>query len=145
MEVFSHYGIGIKPFAIERKPDGHVEFTLWITIFWMPVFPQSAWSAYYVGPSQPDAIKEEGHQFTDAVKIRRGIVSYINTVANSILALALAVAPAGYFIFRTTGRAATTLEMVFVFAACVWPVAFITLLERQRARKLKGVLMYDGK
>ena len=139
MEVFSHYGIGIKPFAIERKPDGRVEFTLWITMFWIPVFPQSAWSAYYVGPSKPDGIKEEGHQFTDGVKIRRSIVSYINTLSNSILALALAVAPAGYFIFRTTARAATTLEMIFIYAACVWPVVLITLLERQRVRRLKGL------
>jgi hypothetical protein len=42
MEVFSHYGIGTKVNAIERKPDGRVEFTLWFTIFWFPVFPLSS-------------------------------------------------------------------------------------------------------
>ena len=129
MEVFSHYGVGIKPFAIERKSDGRIEFTLWITMFWFPVFPQSAWSAYYAGPSQPDGTKEEGHCFADALKIRRGLGSYINTVSNSILVLALAVAPAGYLIHRTTGRAAATLEFIFLMAACVWPVAVITLME----------------
>ena len=138
MEVFSHYGVGIKPFAIERRPDGRVEFTLWITMFWLPVFPQSAWSACYAGPAQPDGIKEEGHCFTDTVKIRRSVVSYINTLSNSILALAVAVAPAGYLILRTTGRAATTLEFVFLMAACVWPVAVITLMENRRVKLLKG-------
>ena len=138
MEVFSHYGVGIKPFAIERKSDGRVEFTLWITMFWFPVFPQSAWSAYYAGPAQPDGIYEVGHCFTDALKIRRGLVSYINTVSNSILVLALAVAPAGYLIFRTTGRAASSLEMILVFASCVWPVVVITLMENRRIKLLKG-------
>ena len=57
MEVFSHYGIGINAYAIERKPDGRVEFTCWFTIFWIPVFPLSSWSAVYADPLSPDDIK----------------------------------------------------------------------------------------
>jgi hypothetical protein len=52
--------------------------------------------------------------------------------------LALAVAPIGYLIFRTTGRGATPAEMILVFAACGWPILVINLVERHRAKLLKG-------
>ncbi len=138
MEVFSHYGVGTKVYAIERKPDGKVEFTLWGTIFWIPVFPLSSWSAIYAGPLRPDGIKEDGHRFYNEVRVERDALSSIQTVALSILILGLAIAPIGYFIFSTNGRGATSMEMIFVFAACVWPVVVINLVERHRTKLLKG-------
>lgn len=138
MEVFSHYGIDIKAYAIERKPDGRVEFTLWTTVFWMPIIPFSSWSAIYAGPLRPDGIKEDGQRFDDPVRIHRDVLCYIQTVTASLLALALAIAPVAYFIFRTTGRSATPIEMIPVFAACAWPVVVINLVERRRRNLLKG-------
>ncbi|HLX95225.1 MAG TPA: hypothetical protein VKU37_05730 [Verrucomicrobiae bacterium] len=138
MEVFSHYGVGIKAFAIERKPDGRVKFTLWATVFCMPVFPLSSWSAIYAGPVRPDGIKEDGHRFDDAVRIQRDFISYVRTLSLSVMMLALAIAPAAYFIFRTTGRGATPIEMIFVFAACIWPVVVVSLAERHRHHLLTG-------
>lgn len=138
MEVFSHYGMGTKAYAIERKEDGRVEFTIWGTLFWLPVIPRSFWSAYYVGPSQPDSIKEDGHRFADESKIHRGLLSYVLSVAISLLMLALAVSPICYLIFWTAGRAASTLEMVLVYAACMWPVVLILLMERRRNKLLTG-------
>ncbi|HVM47124.1 MAG TPA: hypothetical protein VMU04_03810 [Candidatus Acidoferrum sp.] len=45
MKTFSHYGVGVKVHAIERRPDGGVEFTLWFAVFFIPIFPLSSWSA----------------------------------------------------------------------------------------------------
>ena len=138
MEVFSHYGVGIKTYAIERKPDGRVEFTLWFTVFWIPVWPLSSWSGVYAGPIHHDGIKEDGHRFTDTVRIHRDALCYIQTVTLSLLLLALAIGPIGWLIFRTSGRSATPMEMILVYAACVWPVALVILIERRRTRLLKG-------
>ncbi len=132
MEVFTHYGIGVKAFAIERKPNGRVEFTLWMTVFFLPVWPLSSWSAIYAGSVRPDGIKEDGHRFDDATHIERDFISYVQTVTASILVLAIAIAPIAYFIFRTTGRAATSIEIILVFASCVWPVVVVSLVERRR-------------
>ncbi|HKW28631.1 MAG TPA: hypothetical protein VJT54_04800 [Verrucomicrobiae bacterium] len=138
MEVFSHYGVGIKAFAIERKPNGRVEFTLWATVFFMPVWPLSSWSAIYAGPVRPDGIKEDGHRFDDPVRIQRDFISSAQTFTAAILVLAIAIAPVSYFIFRTTSRGATPLEMILVFAACAWPVVLVNLVERRRRKLLTG-------
>jgi hypothetical protein len=42
VHAFSHYGIGVKVHAIERQPDGRVEFTLWFTVFFVPIVPLSS-------------------------------------------------------------------------------------------------------
>ena len=138
MEVFSHYGVGIKAFAIERKPDGRVEFTLWATIFFIPVWPLSSWSAIYAGPVRPDGIKEDGQRFDDPVPVQRDFSSCAQTLSASVMMLALAIAPAAYLIFRTTGRAATPIEVIFVFASCAWPVVVVNLVERRRRKLLTG-------
>ena len=137
MRTFSHYGIGVKVHAIARRPDGRVEFTLWFTIFFIPLFPLSSWSAVYRGEFH-DAIREDGHYFTDLVRIDRGLLCHFQTFTRSLLVLALAAAPAGYLIHRTTGRAASNLEMVLVFASAAWPVLLVILIERQRRRLLRA-------
>ena len=137
INTFSHYGIGLKVHAIERRPDGRVEFTLWFTIFFIPVFPLSSWSGLYGGEFH-DAIREDGHYFTNLIRIDRGLLCHVQTFTRSLLVLALAIAPSAYVIHRTTGRAATTFEMVLVFASALWPVLLIILLERQRRKLLRG-------
>ena len=47
-------------------------------------------------------------------------------------------APAAILIHRTTGRAATAIEMVFVSASAAWPVLLVILIERQRRKFVKG-------
>lgn len=138
MEVFSHYGVGIKAFAIERKPDGRVEFTLWATAFFLPVWPLSSWSATYAGPVRSDGIKEDGHRFEDEVRIQRDFFTYAQTVTAAFVMLAVAITPITYFIFRTTGRAATTFEMILVYASCIWPIVVVSLVERHRRTLLAG-------
>ncbi len=64
MKTFSHYGVGVKVHAIERRPDGRVEFTLWLAVFWIPVVPLSSWSAVYRADFH-DAIREDGQCFED--------------------------------------------------------------------------------
>lgn len=142
MDVFTHYGIGSKAFAIERRPNGRMEFTLWATVFFVPVWPLSSWSAIYAGPVRPDGIKEDGHRFDDAARIGRDFISYVRTLTASIITLAIATAPIAYFIFRTTGLAATSIEIVLVFASCVWPIVVVSLVERRR-RKLLTATSYE--
>jgi len=137
MEIFTHYGIGVKAFPIERKPDGRVEFTLWFTFFFLPVFPLSSWSAIYAGPIQNNGIKEDGHSFDNAARIQREFICYVQTVSATIVILAAAIAPIVYLIFRTQHRAATSIEMILVFASCVWPVVVVNLVERHRCKILK--------
>ena len=137
MKTFSYYGVGTKVHAIERRPDGRVEFTLWFTIFFIPIFPLSSWSAVYRGEFH-DAVREDGHYFTDLVRIDRGLLCHVQTFTRSILVLALAIAPAAYVIHRTSGRAATNVEMVFVFASAGWPVLLVLLFERHRRKLLRG-------
>ena len=114
-----------------------MEFTLWFTIFFLPVVPLSSWSAVYGGEIH-DGLCEDGHYFSDLVRIDRGLLPHVQTFTRSLLALALAIAPAGYLIFRTHGRAATTVEMILVFAGAAWPVGLIVFLERHRRKLLHG-------
>jgi len=137
MKTFSHYGVGVKAHAIERRPDGRVEFTLWFTLCWIPLIPLSSWSAVYRGEFH-DVIREDGHYFEDLVRIQRGGLCYVQTFTRSVLVLALAIAPAAILIHRTSGRAATPVEMIFVFASAAWPVLLVILIERQRRKLLKG-------
>ena len=137
MKTFSHYGVGVKVHAIERRPDGRVEFTLWLTVFWIPVVPLSSWSAVYRADFH-DAIRVDGQCFQDPVRIERGALCHIQTFTRSILTLALAIAPAAILIYRTSGRAATPVEMIFVFASAAWPVLLVILIERHRRKLLKG-------
>ena len=137
MKTFSHYGVGVKVHAIERRPDGRVEFTLWFTIFFIPVFPLSSWSARYCGEFHAP-LNEDGHSFTDLVRIQRGLLCHVRVFTRSLLVLALAIAPMAWLIHCTTGRAATSLEMVLVFASAVWPVLLVVLIERRRRQLLQG-------
>lgn len=137
MNTFSHYGAGVKVHAIEQRPDGKVEFTLWFTVFWIPIIPLSSWAALYAGELTPDGIREDGHSFRDVVRVKRDTIRYVQTFAYSILTLGFAVAPAAILIERTNGRAATSIEMVFLFASAAWPVVIILLIERHRRRLLK--------
>src|ERR1051325_10030059 len=112
MKWFSNHGIGARIHAIEKRPDGRVEFTVWFTVFFIPLIPISSWSAHYAGELAPNGIWDEGHQFTDLVRIHRDVSYHIRTLANSLLVLAIAIAPAAFMIVRTQGRAATTVEMI---------------------------------
>jgi hypothetical protein len=138
MQTFSHYGIGVKVHDIEKRPDGTVEFTLWFTVFWIPVVPLSSWSGEYSSEVAPDGIREDGHSFRNLERIQRDSLCYLRTFSRSVLVLALAIAPAAYMIHRTSGRAAPSVEIIFVFASALWPVLLILLLEKHRRNLLKG-------
>ena len=137
MKAFSHYGTGVKVHAIERRSDGWVEFTLWFTVFFLPLFPLSSWSGVYTGDFH-DYVREDGHSFTDLVRIDRGLLCHVQTFTRSLLILFLAVAPAVALIHRTRGRAATNFEMILVFASAAWPVVLILLIERHRRKLLRS-------
>jgi hypothetical protein len=139
MGWYSAYGTGATLHGIERTEDGRVRFTSWLSVFWIPLVPLRSWSAVYVGEALPDGISDESHRFTDVRRIPHDWGRNIQTFARGVLVAALAVAPTAIMIARTDGRAATTVEMVIVFAGILWAVGLILWTEHVRRRKLRGI------
>jgi ABC-type spermidine/putrescine transport system permease subunit I len=138
MNWYSINGTGATIHDIERTPDGRVEFTVWLSVFWIPLVPIASWSAVYIG-DQPDAFSYSGDRFTDLVRKKHDWVGLVQTFGRGVATVVICVGPAAYMIARTQGRAATLLEMVFVFASAAWPVLVIIGLERYRRNKLKSL------
>jgi hypothetical protein len=137
MNWYSINGTGATIHDIVRTPEGRVEFTVWLSLLWIPLVPISSWSAVHIGDSN-DAFFYDGANFSDLVRRKHDWAGLIQTFARGMATLLVCVAPATYMIFRTQGRAATPLEMVFVFASAAWPVLVIIGLERYRKNKLKA-------
>src|SRR5690348_4175032 len=114
MSWYSAYGTGANLYGIERMPDGRVEFTVWLSVFWMPLIPISSWSAVYAGETI-GAIPGESHAFVDLRRIPHKGSRLARTFFGALALLVLALAPIGVMIERTNGRAATTVEMVIIF------------------------------
>src|SRR6185295_1886226 len=111
MSWYSAYGTGATLHGIVRMPDDRVEFTVWLSLFWMPLVPISSWSALYAGESV-GAIPGESHLFTDLRRIPHNGPRLARTFLGAVLLVFAAVAPVAVMIERTEGRAATTLEMI---------------------------------
>jgi hypothetical protein len=138
MNWYSINGTGATIHDVVRTPEGRVEFTVWLSVFWIPLVPISSWSAVHLGDST-DAFFHDGDSFTDLIRREHDWAGLIQTFARGIATLIICVAPAAFMIARTHGRAATPLEMVFVFASAAWPVLVIIGLERYRKKKLRGL------
>jgi hypothetical protein len=136
MSWFSAYGTGATLHGIVRMPDDRVEFTAWMSLFWMPLVPLSSWSALYVGESV-GAIPGEDHWFTDLRRIPHKGMRLARTFLGAVVLVAAAVAPLWVMIERTNGRAATTLEMIVVFACILWAAGLIISVEVNRGKKLR--------
>ena len=138
MSWYSINGTGATIHSIERTPEGRVLFTVWLSVLWIPFVPISSWSAVYAGEVPPNGLTYEGHYFADLVRIRHVWHRLVRTFVRSLIFAVIACAPAAFLIAHTHGRAATNVEMVFVFASAAWPVVLIILSERVRRRQLKG-------
>jgi hypothetical protein len=137
MSWYSVYGTGALIYGIESDLDGRVEFTAWLSVLWVPLVPISSWSARYGGELHPDGLTD-GHAFVDLVKIPHDWVRVFGTFLSGMCCAILAVAPTAYLIARTEGRAATTVEMVLVFASILWCVGLIVFSEHLRKQRLQG-------
>jgi hypothetical protein len=138
MSWYAIYGTGATLHGIERQGDGRVEFTAWLSVFWIPVAPLSSWSAVYAGERPPDGTTDDGYCFADARRIPHDWPRIFRTFARGLLIAAIAVAPSAVMIARTNGRAATTGEMIVVFASVLWATAPIFWSEHVRRKKLRG-------
>ena len=140
MKWFSIYGTGAMLHGIERSADDEerIEFTSWLTVCWVPVFPLASYSAIYAGELMPDGITDEGYAFTDIQRIPHEGARLLQTFARGIVVMIVALAPAAYMIYRTNGRAASNLEFVFVLLAACWPVYLIVRAENIRKDSLRG-------
>jgi hypothetical protein len=133
---YSVYGTGAMLYGIVQRPDGRVEFTAWLCLFWMPLVPVSSWSARYIGESV-QAIPGETHWFADLKRIPHDRRRQTKTFLSALLLVAAAIAPIWFMIERTSGRAATTTEMIIVLACTVWAGGLPISVETNRAKKLR--------
>ncbi len=137
MGWFAVNGTGLTLHGAERVEGGRVRFTIWFSVVWVPLIPITSYTAVYRGENT-GAIPGESHGFSDVQKIPHDAGRLIRTLAVSWAVALLAVAPALYMIFRTSGRAATDMEMAFVFAACFWVVGVLVWSEKNRKKALEG-------
>jgi hypothetical protein len=137
MSWYSVYGTGANLYAIERTPDDRVEFTVWLSVLWMPIIPISSWSAVYAGETI-EAIPGESHAFADLRRIPHKGSRLVRTFLGALALLIAALAPMAFMIERTEGRAATTLEMVIIFGLTFFAAGLIIYFEIRRGQKLKG-------
>jgi hypothetical protein len=133
---YSVYGTGASLYGIERRPDGRVEFTVWLSLLWMPLVPLSSWSAHYVGEGIP-AIPGESHWFRDLERIPHNGARLAKTFLKSVLLVAAALVPIAVMLARTEGRAATTLEIIIVFACTLWAAGLPIYVQVNRGKKLR--------
>jgi heme/copper-type cytochrome/quinol oxidase subunit 4 len=137
MNWYSAYGTGATLQGVEPAPDGRVEFTVWLSVFWVPLIPVSSWSAVYAGGSIGGSAGV-AHGFADLQKIAHNPTRLARTFVGALVVVIAAVTPSWVMIERTNGRAATTLEMVFVFASVIWAAGLIFFFEYRRRKRLRG-------
>ncbi len=131
-------GTGIVIYGVERNLDDRVEFTTWLCALWIPLIPLATWSALYLGELPPDGISDERHTFTDIQRTSHDGFRLVTTFARGLLCLVSIVAPIGYMILRTDGRAATKFEFCIIVALCVWPTVLLAIIQKRRKRELNG-------
>lgn len=125
-------GIGFTLNSFQKEPDGKIRFTSWISVFYFPLLPLASYSARYAGEFFPDGITSDGMAFCDVQRVPMDWRLVGRTYASAIALFSSFAVPLAYLIFRTDGRAATSFEMVIMFAFAAWPTALYFLVERRR-------------
>ncbi len=135
---YSVLGTGLRIYGIKRIDDDRLQFTLWISVLFLPLIPISTWSATYIAPAQCHLPTDEQHLFYNLIRHKHHGAEYVRTFAAGILAYLTGVCPAVIMIVITRGRAATSAELVLALASAIWPlVVLFHVLQRQKAI-LKG-------
>ncbi len=137
MAWYSLYGTGATIHGIHRGEDDRVEFTSWISVLWIPIIPLRSWSGLYIGDLPPNGVIDESHCFADLKRIPHNWRKNARTFFLSVLMAATVVVPVMVLAYRTTGRGATPIEMILVFACTFWGVGLVIWAERYRKKKLR--------
>jgi hypothetical protein len=137
MNWYSAYGTGATLQGVEPTPDGRVEFTVWLSVFWVPLIPVSSWSAVYAGESI-GGVPGETHGFADLQRIDHKPRRLARTFLGALLLVFATLTPLWVMIERTNGRAATPQEMVLIFALVFWAAGLIIFFAYYRRKKLRG-------
>ncbi|HPF38690.1 MAG TPA: hypothetical protein P5081_19980 [Phycisphaerae bacterium] len=132
-------GVGLAPFRIRPVAGGRVRFTMWVTVFRIPIIPIRSWEAEYLGDATDHGFTEDGERFADAERIPHDWGGILATTSRSLALVVIAIAPAALLIRRIQGRAASGIEFVLGLASACWPVAMVVMCERIRRSRLKAL------
>ncbi|MEM6853476.1 MAG: hypothetical protein AAF593_03620 [Planctomycetota bacterium] len=138
MSWYSIYGTGATIHGITPEDDGRVRFTSWLSVLWIPLVPLSTWTAVYAGERPPDGLTDESHCFFDLQRIPHDWYANLSTLLSSLLVAGIAILPCAIMIVVTDARAATTPEMIIIFASVFWACGVIFWSERRRRQKLQA-------
>lgn len=111
MSWFSAYGTGATFFDVEPEPEGRVRFTVWLSVFWVPIVPLSSWSAIYLGET---IAATEKNYFQDLVRVPHDRWRLLRTFVLAMLSLLVTIGPLAFMMRRTTGRGATPTEAILM-------------------------------
>lgn len=139
MWLYSIYGTGVTIHGVRPsvEEDGRVELTTWLSLFWIPLIPLASWSVRYAGETLGDGVTDNSHRFLDGKPIPHDWACLLQTFARGLVALAVAVAPAAYIIWRINGRAANHVETTLAIASAFWPVGLVFYANLRRTQKLR--------
>lgn len=140
MAWLSLYGTGTTLHDAHRVSEERVEFSVWLSLIWIPLVPIGTYSALYAGEMKPDGITDEGHAFADLRRIPHDPRRLARVFVVGLTLAVVALTPVFYMIFRTDGRASTKPEIAAFFAAAIWPLLIVWTAEGRRKRALKGSL-----
>src|SRR5262245_22319318 len=96
MAWYSIYGTGVTLHGVTRAEGDRVEFTAWLSVFWVPLLPLSSWSGHYAGQAESLGDLERSERFTDLHRIAHNPFRLLQTFSRGLLTALLAAAPAAY-------------------------------------------------
>lgn len=137
MHLYSLYGTGWVLFGAERIEAERVRFTVWFSVFFVPVFPRTSYTAIYQGIGTGDSYGEY-FIMKDVQTVPHDAMRLVSTFVVGWVAALLAVAPFAYMILRVGSRPASNIEVGFVFSSLAWIVVVLIFCRRNGQKVLAG-------
>lgn len=132
--LFQVKGIGILLYGIRQPEPDWIIFTTWFCLFFIPIIPLATWAAHR------QDLSVNGPVIGGLQRLPHDHYQNLLTFATGLLVTALAIAPVVVSILGTNHRAASTGEMIFIFAAVLWVVAILLIARGHQDKQLKRFL-----
>ena len=131
MRGWSFCGCGLMQLGLRWDDEGNLETTRWITLLFVPILPVSRWRVRYAGTAEtlgPD--DDESFLFEPIERLSLDPSGVLGTALCGWCLFGVAVGPALGCVFGIHG-AADKLQMVLVFASCLWPLLVVIWVQRR--------------